>query len=144
VTAGLTRVTGINLASAELQVRQLLQRPAAVPGRRQAVFLPVETILCLAAMRSVDHRRYGGTTAHLAEHPVPELARLFRRPPSSILAKMANLDGSRPNGARWDRPAAEALLSGSAIGLERAYAIIIVAARRGGADESILPDFLRA
>jgi putative restriction endonuclease len=143
VTAGLIRVTGIDLASAERQLEQLLQRPAAVPGRRQSAFLAVETILCLAAMRTVNHRRFGGTTAHLAEHPVPDLSRLFRRPPSSILAKMANLDGSRPNGARWERPAAEALLSDGAIGLERAYSIVIVAARRAGVDESMLPDFLR-
>ncbi len=144
MTAGLTRVTSIDLASAERQVEHLLERPVAVPGRRQSAFLPVETILCLAAMRSVNHRRYGGDTANLAEHPVPELASLFRQPPSSILAKMANLDGSRPNGARWDRPAAQALLSDGGLGLERAYAIIIVAARRMGVDESMLPDFLRA
>lgn len=138
----LADVTRINLASARHQIEVLSKRQEPAAGRRQSAFLPIETILCLAAMRSVDHRRFGGTTAHLAERPVPELARLFRRPPSSVLAKMANLDGSRPNGALWDRPAAEALLSDGGIGLERAYAIVITAARRVGVDRTALPDFL--
>jgi hypothetical protein len=30
------------------------------------------------------------------------LARLFSRPPLSVLAKMANLDGSRSQGGKWD------------------------------------------
>jgi hypothetical protein len=38
----------------------------------------------------------------LASAYVPSLARLFSRPPSSMLAKMANLDGSRSHGARCD------------------------------------------
>ena len=65
-------------------------------------FLPVETLLCLAASFLVNHRHFGGGTAHRAPEPVPSLARLFSRPPSSVLAKMANLDGSRSHGARWD------------------------------------------
>lgn len=140
--ARLSDVTRIDLASARHQMDLLAKRPTVPAGRRQSAFLPLETILCLAAMRAVDHRRFGGSTAHLAGSPVQELARLFRRPPSSILAKMANLDGSRRNGARWDRPAAEALLSDGAIGLERSYAIVIIAARRAGVDETELPDFL--
>src|SRR5258708_13628349 len=73
-----------------------------VPRGRQVDFVPVETLLCLAASFLVNHRRFGGTTAHQAPEPVPSLARLFSRPPSSVLAKMANLDGSRSHGARWD------------------------------------------
>jgi putative restriction endonuclease len=72
---------------------------AALP---QAVFLPVETLLCLAVSFLVNHRRFGGSTAHLAPEPIPSLARLFSRPPSSILAKMANLDGSRSHGGKHD------------------------------------------
>jgi hypothetical protein len=34
--------------------------------------------------------------------PVPSLGQLFARTPSSVLAKMANLDGSRSHGGRWD------------------------------------------
>jgi acetylornithine deacetylase/succinyl-diaminopimelate desuccinylase-like protein len=50
----------------------------------------------------VNHRHFGGSTAHRAPEPVPSLARLFSRPPSSVLAKMANLDGSRAHGGKWD------------------------------------------
>lgn len=140
--ASLADVVELDLESAHEQMSMLLERTAATAGRRQPAFLPVETILCLAAMRLVRHSRYGGSTAHMAEYPVPELAELFRRPPSSILAKMANLDGSRPNGARWDRPAAQALLADGGIGLDRAYSIVLLAARRAGVDEIMLPDFL--
>ena len=58
--------------------------------------------MCLAASFPVNHRRFGGATAHQAPEPVPSLARLFSRPPSSVLAKMANLDGSRSHGGKWD------------------------------------------
>ena len=140
--ASLSDVVHLDLESAHEQMRMLLHRRSATAGRRQSAFLPVETILCLAAMRLVRHSRFGGSTAHLAGFPVPELAELFRRPPSSVLAKMANLEGSRPNGARWDEPAAEALLADGGIGLERAYSIVLVAARRAGIDANMLPDFL--
>ena len=79
-----------------------LRRRRPVPAGRQVAFLPAETLLCLAASFLVNHRRFGGTSAHLAPEPVPSLARLFSRPPSSVLAKMANLDGSRSHGARRD------------------------------------------
>jgi putative restriction endonuclease len=64
--------------------RLLTRRPA--PGGRQVIFLPVETLLCLAASFLVNHRHFGGATAHRAPEPVPSLARLFSRPPSSVLA----------------------------------------------------------
>lgn len=140
--ASLADVVRLNLESAHDQMSMLLDRTSAAAGRRQPPFLPIETVLCLAAMRLVRHSRFGGSTAHMAEYPVPQLAELFRRPHSSILAKMANLDGSRPNGAMWDRPAAEALLADGGLGLDRAYSIVLVAARRAGVDEVMLPDFL--
>ncbi len=88
-----------------LQARQQfrdLTRRSPVSSGRQVVFLPVETLFCLAASFEVNHRHFGGTTAHQAPEPVPAPARLFSRPPSSVLAKMANLDGSRSHGGKWD------------------------------------------
>lgn len=64
--------------------------------------MPVEVVLCAVASLFVNHRRYGGGTSQFAPSPVPELAEAFRRPASSVLAKMANLDGSRPHGAVHD------------------------------------------
>jgi len=92
----------ITPSAARTQWRSIVARPWAVEGGRQVAFTPVETLLSLAASLMVNQRRYGGSTAHRAEEPVPSLARLFKRPNSSVLAKMANLDGSRRNGARHE------------------------------------------
>src|SRR5258707_12727259 len=104
----------LTVGQAREQFRQLLRR-RPVSGRRQADFLPVETLLCLAASFLVNHRHFGGSTAHRAPEPVPSLAALFSRPPSCVLAKMANPDGSRSHGGRWD------VLAGAILreGLER-------------------------
>ena len=104
-------------------------------------FLPVETLLCLAASFLVNHRHFGGTTAHQAPEPVPSLARLFSRPPSSVLAKMANLDGSRSHGARWD-VLAGAMLRDDPARFSRVYRILLHAARAEGIGPARLPDFL--
>ena len=101
--ADLADYLDLTVSHAREQFRTLLARPP-VPGGRQVAFLPAETLLCLAASFLVNHRHYGGGTAHQAPEPVPSLARLFARPPSSVLAKMANLDGSRSPRRAVGRP----------------------------------------
>jgi putative restriction endonuclease len=91
----------LTAGQARQQFRELRRRSPVSSGR-QVTFLPVETLLCLAASFLVNHRRFGGSTAHQAPEPVPTSARLFSRPPSSVLAKMANLDGSRSHRGKWD------------------------------------------
>lgn len=122
------------------QWRSILARKP-VPQGRQVDFVPVETLLCLAASLLVSHRHYGGSTSHRAAEPVPTLAGLFRRPNSSILAKMANLDGSRPNGAKHEVEVASLLLS-SPGELATLYQQVILAARDVGLGADALPDFL--
>lgn len=122
------------------QFRALLAR-RPVQGGRQVTFLPVETLLCLAASFVVNHRRFGGATAHQAPEPVPSLARLFSRPPSSVLAKMANLDGSRSHGARWD-VLAGAMLRDDPARFSRVYRVLLHAARTEGIGPARLADFL--
>src|SRR5579859_7818048 len=112
-----------------------------VQGRRQVAFLPTETLLCLAASFLVSHRHFGGATAHQAPEPVPALAGLFSRPPSSVLAKMANMDGSRSHGARWDALAG-AMLRDDPARFSRIYRILLQAARAEGIGAGRLPDFL--
>jgi len=128
---------------AQAQFQQVLARPRVRKGRGEN-FTPVETLLCVAASLVVNHRRYGGTTAHLAGRPVQELARLFRRTPASVLAKMANLDGSRPNGARHEVTVASELLDEPAdlAQLGELYRVVFAAARSSGVDHTELPDFL--
>ncbi len=122
------------------QFRELLRR-RPVSGARQADFLPVETLLCLAASFLVNHRQFGGSTAHRAPEPVPTLAALFSRPPSSVLAKMANLDGSRSHGAKWDALAG-AILREELDRFSDIYRVILGAARTEGIGVNRLPDFL--
>ncbi len=130
----------LTVSQARDQFRALaMRRP--VQGGRQVTFLPVETLLCLAASFVVNHRHYGGSTAHRAPEPVPSLARLFSRPPSSALAKMANLDGSRSHGARWD-VLAGAMLRDDPARFSDIYRMLLHAARAEGIGPARLPDFL--
>ncbi|GAA3232734.1 HNH endonuclease [Dactylosporangium siamense] len=139
-----TAQTYVDLGLAEAHEQWLaIEARTLVAGRRQAVFEPVETLLCLAASLVVDHRRYGGSSNHRAEEPVPTLAQLFRRPNSSILAKMANLYGTRSNGGRGEVEAATILLA-SPDQLAKIYRTIFAAARETGIGERRLPDFLDA
>lgn len=111
------------------------------PGSRQVPFTPVETLLCLAASLVFDRRKYGGSTSHLAAEPVPTLARLFKRPNGSLIAKMANLDGSLAHGAKHEVYVASQLLS-SPSRLDATYRLILDAARKTGIGPDKLPDFL--
>lgn len=138
----LSRLTTVTAASSRLDWLSILRRPLPQPGKRQDRFNPSEVVLCLAAMLVVNHHRFGGSSAHMAPTPVPQLARVFRRSPSSILAKMANLDGSRTHGGRAELHAASILLDAGAVGLIESYRRILGAARTEGIDADELPDFL--
>jgi putative restriction endonuclease len=130
----------VSLDRARDQFRDLQRRKPVTSGR-QVDFLPVETLLCLAAAYVVNHRSFGGSTAGKAPSPVPELARLFARRPSSVLAKMANLDGSRSHGARWDARVG-AILREEQLRFAHVYRTLFAAARAEGIASDRLPDFL--
>lgn len=126
---------------ARQQFQELARRASAVDGERQPAFLPVETLLCFGASLLVNHRKFGGSTARRAPEPVPSLSRLFRRSPSSVLAKMANLDGSRPDGAMWDTEVG-AFFREQPTRFEGVYRVLLHAARAEGVDPDHLSDFL--
>ena len=130
----------LTVGQARQQFRELRRRSPVSTGR-QVRFLPVETLLCLAASFLVNHRHFGGSTAHRAPEPVPSLARLFSRPPSSVLAKMANLDSSRSHGGKWD-VLAGAMLREDSAHFTHVYRALLHAARAEGIDQDSLPDFL--
>ena len=130
----------LTAGQARQQFRELRRRSPVSAGR-QVIFLPVETLLCLAASFLVNHRRFGGATAHRAPEPVLSLARLFSRPPSSVLAKMANLDGSRSHGGKYD-VLAGAMLRDEPAHFTYIYRVLLNAARDEGIGEDRLPDFL--
>ncbi len=58
----------LTVGQARQQFRELRRRSPVSVGR-QVVFLPVETLLCLAASFLVNHRHFGGSTAHQAPEP---------------------------------------------------------------------------
>ncbi len=138
---GLDAYLKLTVSDAQAQFRKLLVRGDVAQGKRQVDFMPVETLLCLAASFVVNHRRYGGSTAHTAPAPVPELARLLRRRPSSVLAKMANLDGSRSHGAAHDASAGARLREDPTL-FTHVYRVLLYAARAEGIGAGQLPDFL--
>jgi putative restriction endonuclease len=130
----------LTVGQAREQFRELIRRSPVAHGK-QVIFLPVETLLCLAASFKVNHRHFGGRTVHKVPEPVPSLARLFSRRPSSVLAKMANLDGSRSHGGRWD-VLAGAMLRDDPARFTQVYRVLLVAARAEGIGDDRLPDFL--
>lgn len=121
--------------------RSVLARQVVPSGQRQVNFVPSEVVLSLCASLLVDHSRFGSSSAHRAGLPVPQLAALYKRPPTSILAKMANLDGTRSNGGRHELEVSARMTSDSAQ-LQDVYLRIIRAARAEGIDRDRLPDFL--
>lgn len=138
--ADLADYLGVTVGQAREQFRALLAR-RPVPGGRQVIFLPAETLLCLAASFVVNHRHYGHGTEDRAPEPVPSLARLGSRPLSSVLAKMANLDGSLAHGGKWDVLAA-AMLRDDPARFSGIYRVLLRAARAEGIGPGRLPDFL--
>src|SRR6202161_3280159 len=139
--ADLADYLDLTVGQASEQFSALRHRSSVALGERQVAFTPVETLLCLAASFLINHRQYGGSTAHQAPEPVPALARLFSRRPSSVLAKMANLDGSRSHGARWD-VLAGAMLRNDTARFSAIYRLLLHAARAEGIGPGRLKDFL--
>lgn len=136
-----TQVLDISADGARRQWLGVMERTTPPPGVRQVPFTPVETLLCLAGMLLVDGGRFGSASAHRAPSPVPELARLFCRPPTSITSKMANLEGSRPRGASTDH-AVWLALHGDTERLAAVYRTVLAGARSAGIGRDLLPDFL--
>jgi putative restriction endonuclease len=130
----------LTAGQARQQFRELKHRSPVSSGR-QVTFLPVETLLCLAASFLVNHRRFGSANVHQVPEPIPTLARLFSRPPSSVLAKMANLDGSRSHGGKWDILAG-AILREDGARFTDIYRLLLRAARAEGIGRDRLPDLL--
>ena len=133
----------ITVDAARTQWRELLARQLPPAGKRQVSFIPIETLLSLAASFVVNRRQFGGKNMHLVPAPIPQLSELFKRSPGSILEKVGNLDGTRPNGARLDLITGTRLRADTAL-LSSVYRTIFAAARAEGIDQAKLPDFLAA
>lgn len=123
--------------------RSVLRRSVVPKGAgRQVNFVPSEVILALCASLLVDHSRFGSGSAHRAGFPVQHLAALYKRRPTSILAKMANLDGTRTNGGRLEFDVSARMSSDSEL-LQDVYRRILRTGRSEGIGTDALPDFLQ-
>jgi putative restriction endonuclease len=71
--AGLSDYLELTAGEARVQFRALLARRPVSAGR-QVTFLPVETLLCLAASFVVNHRHYGHGTEGRAPQQVTRRA----------------------------------------------------------------------
>jgi len=143
MATSLEHLTEINETAAKDYWKRVLSRTTTpATGTKQENFTPVEVLLCLSAMFLVNHKPYGSGSHARAPRPVPELAALFKRPLSSIIAKMSNLDGSRPHGGKFETQAAAILLDANGARLFETYTTVLRAARAVGILEDRLPDFL--
>lgn len=120
------------------QWREVLSRTASQSG---LPYLPIETLLVLAAMRIVDRSKYGSSNRAQMPTPTPELAELLGRSLGSIHAKMSNLHGSMSNGGKQD-PAVYRHFSETPGELDEIYLVVLGTARLAGINASQLPDFL--
>ena len=66
----------------------ILARDPPVPGKRQAPFKAVETLLCYGLFSLIDPHHYGGANIDQVPEIVGTLATFFRRTPGSITSKM--------------------------------------------------------
>jgi putative restriction endonuclease len=130
----------ISVIRVRAQFGELAARQPVQFGR-QVIFLPVETLLRLAASFLVNPRQFGGTNVQRVPEPVPSLARVFSRSRSSVLEKMRNLNGSRPHGAKWDVRAGATLRDDPAR-FSHIYRVLMRAARLEGIGPDRIPDFL--
>ena len=131
----------LTVGQAREQFRALLARRPVASGR-EVTFLPVETLLCLACSFLVNHRHFGGSTAHQAPEPVPSLARLFSRaavqragengqPGRLPFARCRHDVSRRSHAPRSTRRSSR-----------RVYRVLLHAARAEGIGHDQLPDFL--
>lgn len=133
----------LSVGEAEEQWRALKDRRIVGPHENQVDYVPIETLLCAAAMVTLGTVTYGSGLAKRGPTPIPQLASLFKRRPTSVTSKMANLDGGRPRGGTNDQRVWEAL-SANPERLFDLYRVILATARRAGIGIDALPDFLGA
>jgi putative restriction endonuclease len=131
---------GLTEADARSQWLSILQR-VDPGGRRQVDFVPIETLLCFGLGLIAEPSSSGNINIRESSREAQLLAALFKRPTKSLAAKLANLDGRRPNGAKHERQL-WAMLSNDLVLFEHLYEVIFEAGRLAGLDDSNLPDFL--
>lgn len=137
----LTDVTGLTAADARAQWQAVLARKPPQAGSRQSRFLPVEDALCFALFRILEPARYGSNNIARAPGELHALAALLRRPPSSLLDKMRNLQGVRLNGQAADVDVYLALMADPGLAA-RVHEIVLDGARAFGGEAGSVPNLM--
>ena len=140
---GLRDYVGLTERAAAQQWAAILQRAPVPAGGRQEAFTPVETLLCfgLGLADTASRSAAGNINIPESSPDAQRLARLFKRTPKSLAAKLANLDGRRPHGAKNEQELWIHLTEDPYL-FESLYASILTAGRARGLDNAVLPDFL--
>ena len=132
---------GLSTADARDQWKSILERSDIPFGSRQVDFTPVETLLCFGLGLISSPSKSGAINIKESNPMVIQLANLVKRRPGSLAAKLANLDGRRPNGAKHEKQL-WIELTGDLSRYFVLYEIAMDAARQLGLDQLKLPDFL--
>jgi putative restriction endonuclease len=132
---------GLTPAQARAQWKAILARSIVSKGSKQDVFAPIETLLCFGLGLIGTRNARGRINIRESDPSTVALALLFKRPAGSLALKLANLDGRRANGAKFEQDLWIVLTSDLHL-FRHLYEVIIDAGRVAGLDFDVLPDFL--
>ena len=131
----------ITPSQARAQWSQVLRRHPMPAGVRQEDFLPIETLLCFGLGLVAEPSPSGNVNLRESSSEVISIASLVRRPPTSLAAKLANLQGRQTHGAKYEQQLFIEL-SHDLPQYEFLYSIVMEAARSIGLGVMDLPDIL--
>lgn len=129
------------MPAASAQWRSILHREWRAESKRQEDFTPVETLMCFGLGRVGNRSKSGTINIPESSPDAQRLASIFKRSSKSLAAKLANLDGRRPNGANYEQQL-WIQLTRDRYRFESLYSTILEAGRAIGLDAVALPDFL--
>lgn len=128
-------------SDAQRQWQEILRRETMPIGKRQVDFSPIETLLCFGLGLVGTRSKSGTINIRESADTVIKVSTLVKRTPASLAAKLANLDGRRPNSAKHER-ALWAALTHDLLHFGALYETVMDASRAVGIGEEMLPDFL--
>lgn len=132
---------GVTERSAGAQWQRVLSRSPLAGGLRQEDYLPIETLLCYGLGLIGTITEAGNVSVRESSPAVLALSALLKRTPKSLAAKVANLDGRRPHGAKNEQLLWIELATRRGL-YDALYQSIVAAARLTGISATRLPDFI--
>ncbi|MCX7522593.1 HNH endonuclease signature motif containing protein [Microbacterium sp. STN6] len=131
----------LSVADAQKQWLSVMARSAVPSGGRQVDFLPIETLICYGLGLVARPTPSGTVNIQTSARDVLRFASLFRRTPKSLAAKLSNLDGRRPHGAKFEQQLWIELTT-TRDTFPALYETVLASARSVGLGHEDVPDFL--